>query len=112
MLLFTAVSNGALPSVPVPAIIANPQQFDGKMVTIRGTAADVKSTISRKGNPYTTLHVQDGGAEIKVFTFGRPSIQDYDRVEVTGKFLIENHVGPYTFYNEIDATSGSVKKAE
>jgi hypothetical protein len=56
--------------------------------------------------------VQDGRAEIKVFTFGHPDVQDGVRVEVTGRFLQENHVGPYTFYNEIDASSGSVTKAQ
>jgi hypothetical protein len=104
ILLLTVVGNGASP-VPVPAILANPQQFDGKTVTIRGKAAAVKPTISRRGNAYTTLRVQDSGAEITVFTFGHPDIQNDDRVEVTGRFFQEKHVPPYTFYNEIEASS-------
>jgi hypothetical protein len=105
ILLLTVVSNGASPSVPVSAILANPQQFDGKTVTIQGTAAAVKPTISRRNNPYTTLRVRDGGAEITVFTFGHPDIQNDDRVEVTGVFSQVKRVPPYTFYKEIEAFS-------
>jgi hypothetical protein len=112
ILLLTAACNGALSSTPVSVILANKQQFDGKTVAIRGTAGEVKPTISHRGNPYTTLHVRDGGAEIKVFTFGHPDVQNGLRVEVTGMFHQRTYVPPYTFYNEIDASSGSVTKAQ
>jgi hypothetical protein len=104
ILLLTVVSSGASPLVRIPEIFKNPQQFDGKTVTIRGTAAAVKPTISKKGNAYTTLRVQDG-AEITVFTFGHPNppLNNGDCVEVTGRFFQEKHVPPYTFYNEIEA---------
>jgi hypothetical protein len=103
--LLTVVSNAATLSIPISAILANPQQFDGKTVTIRGTAAAVKPTTSRRGNDYTTLQVRDSGVEITVFTFGHPDTRDDDRVEVTGVFSQVTHVGPYTFYNEIKASS-------
>jgi hypothetical protein len=101
ILLVTVVSNAASPSVRVPDILANPQQFDGKTLTIRGTAADVKPTISRRGNAYTTLRVE----KLKVFTFGHLNILDDDCVEVTGVFSQVTQVPPYTFYNEIKAST-------
>jgi hypothetical protein len=107
ILLPTGVSNGASPFDRVPDILNNLKQFDGKTVTIRGTAAEVKLKISRKGNPYSTLRVKDDGAEIAVFQFGHPNppLDNGDCVEVTGRFLQENHVPPYTFYNEIVAST-------
>ena len=105
VLLLTVVSNAALTSVRVPDILANLQQFDGKTVTIRGTAGAVKQPVSKKGNAYTTLRVKDGGAEITVFTFGHPNILNDDCVEVTGVFSQVTQVPPYIFYNEIKAST-------
>jgi len=65
----------------------------------------VKPTISRRGNAYTTLQVQDTGPGITVFTYGHLNIVNGDRVEVTGVFSQIKHVGSYTFYNEIEASS-------
>jgi hypothetical protein len=103
VVFFAVVSLAASPTVPVSSILSNPEQFDGKDVTIRGTAAAVKQTISRRGNPYTTFQVQDNGAEITIFTFGHPDTKNGNRVEVTGIFTRAKHVGANTFYNEIEA---------
>src|SRR5262249_10302022 len=53
ILFFTFASHAA--EVPIQLIIRNPAQFDGKSVTIRGTAAAVNETISHSGNAYSTL---------------------------------------------------------
>jgi hypothetical protein len=87
----------------VASILANPAQFDGQTVTVRGSAMSVKPTVSRRVNPYTTSQLQDGGSIITVYTRGHPSNRNGDRVEVTGVFQKEKHVGQYTFHNEIDA---------
>jgi hypothetical protein len=89
----------------VPAILANPGQFNGKTVTVRGIATAVKPTVSHRGNPYTTLRLQDGGSAIAVYTQGHAATANGDRVEVIGVFQTVKHVGPYTFYNEIEAQS-------
>ena len=91
--------------VDIGSIVRNPEQFDGKNVTIQGTASVVKETVSRKGNPYTTFQVQDETGTIKVFTPNHPGTKNSDRVEVTGVFQKVKRVGQYTFYNEIEAQS-------
>jgi hypothetical protein len=96
---------GKAAETTLAAILANPVQFDGKTVTVRGSAATVKPTVSRKGNPYTTLRLQDGGAVITVYMQGHPNTKTGDRVEVIGVFQTVKHVGRYTFYNEIEAQS-------
>jgi|SRR6516162_5273833 hypothetical protein len=104
VLCFTFASNAAV--VDIQSIVKNLVGFDGKSVTIRGTAAEVNKTKSRRGNPYTTFQAQGAGAAIKVFTFGHPGIENGDCVEVTGVFHHVWHVPPnYTFYDEIEAQS-------
>ena len=104
ILFFIVVGNAA--ETTVSSKLANPAQFDGKTVTIQGTATAVKETTSRAGNDYATLQVQDpAGGTIKVFTWGHLSTKNVDRVEVTGVFQQIKRVGRYTFYNEIEAQS-------
>src|SRR5436309_7088864 len=70
----------------VAEIAKNPAAFDQKTVTASGTAQEVSSRTSRRGNPYTTFRLSDQGEAVKVFTFGTPAIKDGDRVEVRGVF--------------------------
>ena len=102
ILCLTVSCNAAEPKIS--DILASPAQFDGKTVTVRGMAAAVKETTSRKGNDYTTFRVQDsGGAPIVIFTFGHLGIRNADCVLVIGVFEKVKNVGPYTFYDEIEA---------
>ena len=88
------------------AINANPAQFDGKNITVRGTVDEVRKTTSRAGNDYSTFQIRDAAGDgVKVFTWGHPTIMNGDPVQVTGVFQQVRHVGHYTFYNEIDAQS-------
>jgi DNA/RNA endonuclease YhcR with UshA esterase domain len=89
--------------VDIGSIARSPAQFDGKSVTVRGTASAVKETVSRAGNPYATLQVQDKTGGIKVFTFGHPGIKAGDCVEATGVYQQVKRVGQHIFYNEIEA---------
>ena len=70
----------------VAEIAKDPAAFDQKTVTVSGTAQEVSSRTSRRGNPYTTFRLSDQGEAVKVFTFGTPAIKDGDRVEVRGVF--------------------------
>jgi hypothetical protein len=76
ILFFTFASHAA--EVRIQSIIRNPVLFDGKSVTIRGTAAAINETISRSGNAYSTFEVQDADAAIKVFIFGHPGTKAGD----------------------------------
>ena len=89
----------------VAEIAKNPSAFDKKTVTVSGTAQEVSSRTSRRGNPYTTFRLSDKRETVKVFTFGTPAIKDGDRVEVRGVFQRVKQVGAYTFHDEIDASS-------
>ncbi len=94
----------------VAEIAKDPAAFDQKTVTVSGTAQEVSSRTSRRGNPYTTFRLSDQGEAVKVFTFGTPAIKDGDRVEVRGVFHRVKQVGAYTFHDEIDASSVSPAK--
>jgi len=94
----------------ISEIINNPDRYHLKTVTVKGDVLDVKHKISRKGNEYTVFVLSDGSARIKVFTFGSSQINVGDKVKVEGVFYKVKYVGRYTFYNEIDATNGLIKK--
>ena len=68
----------------VAEIAKNPAAFDGKPVFVTGTAGEISSRTSRRGNRSTTFTLSDQGEAVKVFTFGTPTIKDGDRVEVSG----------------------------
>src|SRR5713101_3101067 len=105
LMLFSAVLAEAR-EASVPSIIANPAQFEGQIVTLRGMAVAVKETVSRRGNDYTTFKLHDiSGEAISIFTWGHPPLKDGDIVEVVGVFQQVRHVGRYTFYNEVEAQS-------
>jgi hypothetical protein len=103
VLLFVFACGAA--EVDIGSIVGNPAQFDGKIIAIRGTASAVRETVSRAGNPYATLQVQDKTGAMKVFTFGHPGIKNGECVEVSGVYKQVNRKGPNTFYNEIEAQS-------
>jgi hypothetical protein len=95
VILFTFATAAA--ETTISLILASPAQFDGKTVTVRGVATAVKPTISRRGNPYTTLRLQHGGSAVTVYMPGHQSTTNGDRVEVTGVFQTIKRVGSYTF---------------
>src|SRR2546426_12791263 len=49
----------------VAGIAKNPAAFDQKTVTASGTAQEVSSRTSRRGNPYTTFRLSDQGEAVK-----------------------------------------------
>jgi Putative peptidoglycan binding domain len=91
--------------VAVHDLVRNPSVFDGKEVTLSGTVSALVTKTSHRGNVYTTFKLSDGGDAVTVFSWGRLSVHDGDRVEVRGIFQQVKQVGPYTFHNEIQASS-------
>lgn len=88
----------------VKAILENPSRYDGQEVTVTGKASEVKATISRRGNPYTTFRLTDAsGGAMTVYSRGHPDVKSGDAVHVTGTFQRVKRVGQDTFYNQIDA---------
>jgi cytochrome c-type biogenesis protein CcmE len=94
----------------VSEILNHPDKYHLKTVRVKGEVLDVKYKVSKRGNPYTVFVLSDGKASIKVFTFGTPEINVGDKVKVEGTFYKVKYVGRYTFYNEIDASKGSIKR--
>jgi DNA polymerase III alpha subunit len=96
--------------VTISEILSNPDKYHLKTVLVKGEVLGVKHKVSRKGNPYTVFALSDGTSAIKIFTFGTPEINRGDKVKVKGIFYKVRYVGRYTFYNEIDATDGWIKR--
>jgi len=95
----------------VKAILENPSRYDGQDVTVTGETSEVKSTVSRRGNPYTTFRLSDAsGAAITIYTRGNPDVKSGEAVRVTGTFRQVKRVGRYTFNNQIDADRVSLMK--
>jgi len=63
----------AQPTVTVSALLQHTDQYDGKVVSVARTITAYREGVSAKGNPYTTLRLEDGGSSIPV-SFG--SIRD------------------------------------
>ncbi len=86
-------------------ILADPDRFDGKFVTLTGKVTKVKPRISQKGNPYYTFDLHDGRRGITVFSFGEPPCNENVPATVEGQFQKVKRQGRYTFYNQMDATN-------
>lgn len=96
----------------VSEILNNPDKYDGKMVRVEGKVDSLKSKTSKRGNPYTSFTIKDSSSgSLSVFSFGTLPIRSGDSVVVMGRYQKVKRVPPrYTFYNEIDASEGSVEK--
>jgi RecJ-like exonuclease len=94
----------------VSEIINNPDKYHLKTVQVKGEVLDVKHKVSKRGNEYTVFVLSDGKKSLNVFTFGTPEINVGDKVKVEGIFYKVKYVGRYTFYNEIDASKGLIKR--
>lgn len=98
----------ACENTTVTAINVNASKFDGKNVCVEGSVSDLEFKNSEKGIPYTTFSVYDEHFEyLTVFAHGTLSINEGDKVKVTGKYDIVKQTGclTYSYYNAIDATS-------
>jgi hypothetical protein len=89
--------------ISVADIIQNPERYDGKTIIVEGKIISYRERFSRRGNPYTTFRLEDGGVSVAVFVWGHLGLENGRRVRVIGKFQKVKQVGPYTFYNEISA---------
>jgi hypothetical protein len=110
-LLSTAANSQAIKTT-VGDILSNPDQYDGKMVQVEAKVFLPHFKTSKNGNAYTTFKLEGDGQFLSVFSFGTLSINGGDTVRVIGMYQKVKKVGRgrYTFYNEIDASHGSVEK--
>lgn len=87
MLLFlSSAANAQALKTTVGDILANPNNFDGKMVQVEWKVLDLKFKTSKRGNPYTTFKLNSDGKNLSVFSFGHLPISEADSVRVMGRF--------------------------
>lgn len=95
--------------VTVQALLTDGKKYDGKQVVLVGTIRDLKEKVSKKGNPYYTFKIGEGKQTVSVFSHGKATVKEGDKVRVTGKFAVEKRVGYAVFRNEIDISKGKVE---
>ena len=110
VLIITTAANAQAIKTTVGNILSNPDQYDGKMVQVEAKVFLPHFKSSKKGNAYTTFKLENDGQSLSVFSFGTLPINGGDVVRVIGMYQKIKKVGRYTFYNEIDASRGSVEK--
>lgn len=95
--------------VTVQALLNDGKKYDGKQVVLVGVVRDLKEKVSKKGNPYYTFKIGEGKQTISIFSYGKATVKEGERVRVTGKFAVEKRVAYATYRNEIDVTKGKVE---
>lgn len=108
-LLVLCTSLWAQEQVTIQALLTDGKKYDGKQVVLVGIVRDLKEKVSKKGNPYYTFKIGEGKQTISVFSYGKASVKNGDKVRVTGKFAVEKRVGYAVFRNEIDVSKGKVE---
>ncbi|MGD0826814.1 MAG: hypothetical protein ABSA09_01825 [Desulfobaccales bacterium] len=80
------IANAQAINITVADILANPDEYDGKMVQVAGWVSSPQFNSSRVG-PYTTFNVGDkSGKALSVFSLGILSIKEGDFVRVTVRY--------------------------
>jgi hypothetical protein len=74
-------------------------------VTLRGVVTTLRVRVSEIRNDYYTFTLRPVGQELTVFSFGPPPCPEGAPVVVDGVFQKVKRQGPYTFHNQVDATS-------
>lgn len=95
----------------IEAIVSNPGQYDGKVVTVEGEVEKVRHTKSFSGDSYTLFRLEDNednledneDNEVGVYTKGHLKISRGAKVRVMGKFSKEKKYVIYKFKNVIKA---------
>ena len=110
LLISLAVSPSVLAAgVTVSQLLSDPLAFDGRHVTVSGTAQSIKPEGSRWGEEYETFKLREQSC-VNVFTAGHPpQIAEGKPVTVSGEFEADTEFGPFMLHNEIltDEEKGS-----
>jgi hypothetical protein len=111
-LLFFAVAFAA-DKASVDDLLKNPAKFDNKAVTVTGKVDHFKAKTSKAGRKYFTFDLVGSGnyrgLRPQIAVYGqvelKPLPKNGDKVEATGLFAKERHVGSSVYKNELDVTS-------
>jgi cytochrome c-type biogenesis protein CcmE len=105
VLLISALAFAAQ-SITPSDVIKSSDQYDKKVIKVRGIVKKFKAKTSKAGNAYLLFDLTSGSDKISVYSQGKldKDLVDGDKVEVEGKFTKLKTVGTATFKNEIDVT--------
>jgi hypothetical protein len=92
--------------INVSQLLSDPLNFDGRHVTVSGTAQSIKPVSSRLGHEYETFQLCEQSC-VNVFAVGHPHITEGERITVNGQFEADTSFGPFVLHDEIleDKTS-------
>jgi hypothetical protein len=97
-------SGATYEAVTTPSeILANPDRFDGQIVTIEGTMIDLKQRVTRFGDPLYKFYLSDGKLAIRVISLGSPPCQS-GAVTVEGTFAKIKRGRLSVSYNVVSAS--------
>ncbi len=103
VLWLAVVAAGKGADAQIRAVLSDPAAYDGQPLSLTGTASQVDTRVSRRGNAYYTFKLDDGSGRVSVFSFGQVPCPSPSRVTVAGEFRHVKRVGSHTFYDQIDA---------
>jgi hypothetical protein len=87
-------------SVVAATILAAPDAWEGKELTLRGRVLKMSRAVFPNGRPYYTVLVGEEGSALTVFSWSRPSVGPGDLVEAVGVF----HVWRYNVHYMLAST--------
>ncbi len=109
LLFFGAVLLGssaqAATETTVEEILANPDSFEGKEVSVSGTVSTPRFKASRHGKPYMTFPLLgESGGRVNVLVWEQIKLKKGEKIKVTGTFRQTMEMGKYTFRNMVEAS--------
>ncbi len=109
LLFFGAVHLGnsaqAATETTVEEILANPDSFEEKEISVSGTISTPRFKASRHGKPYMTFPLlSESGGRVNVLVWEQIKLKKGEKIKVTGTFRQAMEMGKYTFRNMIEAS--------
>lgn len=97
---------GTVPADTVRELAAHGPSYDRALVTVSGTATNVRETFDAAGRPVTAFRLEAEGAAIDVVAWGHVGVTAGDPVRVSGPFYVSSPFsgpGGRPYHNVIEA---------
>ncbi len=109
ILFFGAVVLGnfaqAATETTVEEILANPDSFDGKEVSVSGAVSTPRVKSSRHEKPYMTFPLLgESVGRVNVLVWEPMKLKKGEKIKVTGTFRKVMEMGKYTFRDMVEAS--------
>lgn len=104
LLPFLGECPGFVRDVPkIAYVVRHRAQYSGKLISVTGRVRNLDQWRSQSGDPLQIFRVCEAGC-IRVFMYAHSPIRNGELVTVRGPYYQAYHVGPRTYYNEIEGT--------